>query len=38
MRHKVHTVDGLALCQVRVVGTGEKAVSISPYNALDVAV
>lgn len=35
---KPQTVDSLALRQVGIVGTSEKTISISPNNALDVAI
>lgn len=36
-RQPLHTIDGLALCQVAVGRCGEKAVAIAANNALDVA-
>lgn len=33
-----HTVDGFALRQIGVVGTCEKAISVSSHNAFDVSI
>lgn len=34
----VHTINGLALCQVVVAGAGEQTVAVSSNNTLNVAV